>query len=208
MVGWLRGCRVFVDRDGDGAFDSASEPSSVTDTTGLYIIKHGPNYSPDDLHIHEDFDASKVAILVEASEGCVDETTGEDSIFADLADFGSPLPPLHTHTDLLSPRVTFCFSDRTEAAERPEGRSGGWQSVALDRPIDPSEAAGEERHGGGGVASQGGGDCQHKRWDDPGRGRDLEVAWRSDNPHKGVTPGKHSINSGENRRSSFTWWAN
>lgn len=98
MVGWLRGCRVFVDRDGDGAFDSASEPSSVTDTTGLYIIKHGPNYSPDDLHIHEDFDASKVAILVEASEGCVDETTGEDSIFADLADFGSPSPPCtHTH---------------------------------------------------------------------------------------------------------------
>ena len=123
MVGWLRGCRVFVDRDGDGAFDSASEPSSVTDTTGLYIIKHGPNYSPDDLHIHEDFDASKVAILVEASEGCVDETTGEDSIFADLADFGSPLPPLHTHTLTSSPPAS-PFAFRTGLKLQSDLRGG------------------------------------------------------------------------------------
>ena len=78
IMGFLRGCLVYVDRNGNNAYDSQSEPFSVTDATGLYIIPHGPNWSPkgDSLFVHQAFNASQVKLMVQASETCVDESTG------------------------------------------------------------------------------------------------------------------------------------
>ncbi|QDZ18558.1 zinc metallopeptidase [Chloropicon primus] len=76
VLGWLSNCLVFIDRNGNGEHDSASEPSSVTDSTGLYILKHGPNWSGDPLFIDEEFDRDVAKLVVKAGSDCVDTSTG------------------------------------------------------------------------------------------------------------------------------------
>ena len=62
--GYLSGCTVFLDTDGDGSFD-AGEPSATTTPFGRF-----------DFTVEEILDVSAMHVIVEPGTGCVDTSTG------------------------------------------------------------------------------------------------------------------------------------
>ena len=76
-AGYLKGCTAFIDRNNNGRFDSASEPSSVTDSKGNYHIVYGPNYSVpgEQLFLYE-AEAPHAQVRVQGGGACEDVSTG------------------------------------------------------------------------------------------------------------------------------------
>ena len=77
LQGYLRNCLVYVDRNNNNKFDSESEPSSLTDSSGFYHIKHGYNWSPqgDKIYVNT-YDGDNIKLILKGSPSCVDESTG------------------------------------------------------------------------------------------------------------------------------------